>query len=95
MDAATVSRVMDLIPDRVTRTQSGVAFGDVRATSCVHPERLALLAEFLHWLSPIYPTTKDDQMRFGLFAQKHGHVEEEADAEGDDETVDLEAETLV
>jgi hypothetical protein len=90
MDAATVSRVMDLIPERVTRTQSGVAFGDVRATTCVHPERLALLTEFLHWLSPIYPTTKDDQMRFGLFAGKNTPVEEE-----EDETIELEEETVV
>jgi hypothetical protein len=69
------------------RVQSGVAFVDVRATTCVHPERLALLSEFLHWLSPIYPTTKDDQMRFGLFANKQAHVEE---AEEDDETLDAE-----
>ena len=89
MDATTVFRVLDLIPDRVVRAQSGVAFGDVRATTCVHPERLALLAEFLHWLSPIYPTTKDDQMRLGLFAGKQTPVEEE------DETVELEEETLV
>jgi hypothetical protein len=89
MEAAKVWRLIDLIPDRVVRVQSGVAFADVRATSCVHPERLALLSEFLHWLSPIYPTTKDDQMRLGLFANKQAHLEEE------DETVDLEEETLV
>ena len=89
MNGATVFRVLDLIPDRMTRAQSGTSMGDVGATSCLHPERLALLSEFLHWLSPIYPTTKDDQMRFGLFAQKHGHAEEE------EETVELEEETLV
>lgn len=70
MNAATVSRVMSLIPERVTRAQTGTAFADVRAASCEHPERIALVAEFLHWLSPIYPTTKDDQKRLGLFA--HG-----------------------
>ena len=90
MDAATVCRVLALIPDRVTRESSGVAFGDVKATTCIHPERLALLSEFLHWLSPIYPTTKDDQMRLGLFAGKNTPVEEE-----DDETVELEEETVV
>lgn len=89
MNGATVFRVLDLIPDRVTRAQSGTSMGDIGATSCVHPERLALLSEFLHWLAPIYPTTKDDQMRFGLFAQKHSHAEEE------EETVELEEETLV
>ena len=92
MDAKKVFRILDLIPDRTVRLQSGVAFVDVRATTCVHPERLALLSEFLHWLSPIYPTTKDDQMRFGLFANKQVHAEEE------EETAELEAteeETLV
>ncbi len=90
MDEATVSRVLALIPDRVTRASSGVAFGDVRATTCVHPERLALLTEFLHWLSPIYPTTRDDQTRLGLFAAKNAPVEEE-----EDETIELEEETVV
>ena len=89
MDAAKVFRILDLIPDRSVRVQSGVAFVDVRATSCVHPERVALLSEFLHWLTPIYPTTKDDQMRFGLFANRQAHAEEE------EETAELEEETLV
>jgi hypothetical protein len=99
MNAATVSRVMSLIPDRVTRTQSGTAFAGIAATSCVHPERVALLVEFLHWLSPIYPTTRDDQMRFGLFASKQvQHDEddgEEIAEETAEEVVDLEEETLV
>ena len=97
MDAAKVFRILDLIPDRTVRVQSGVAFTDVRATSCVHPERVALLSEFLHRLSPIYPTTKDDQMRFGLFANKQAHNEEveEDDETLDAEPVDLREETLV
>lgn len=95
MNAATVSRVMSLIPDRVTRTQSGAAFAGIGATSCVHPERLALLVEFLHWLSPIYPTTREDQMRFGLFASKQVQHEEEETEEAADEAVDLEEETVV
>ena len=96
MNAATVYRMLDLIPDRVSRTPLGAAFADVRATTCLHPERLALLAEFLHWLSPVYPTTRDDQMRLGLFAGKQAHAEEEdeddeaadhADQEAEEETV--------
>ena len=90
MDAARVYRVLDLIPDRVSRTQLGAAFADVRATTCLHPERLALLAEFLNWLAPLYPTTKDDQMRLGLFATKQAHVEDEEEAvelEPEEETV--------
>jgi hypothetical protein len=90
MDAARVYRVLDLIPDRVSRTQLGAVFADVRATTCLHPERLALLAEFLHWLSPLYPTVKDDQMRLGLFAGKPLQAEEEdeaAELEAEEETV--------
>ena len=90
MDAATVYRVLDLIPDRTSRAQLGVQFADVRATTCLHPERLALLSEFLHWLAPIYPTTKDDQMRLGLFAAKQANVEDEEEAvelEPEEETV--------
>jgi hypothetical protein len=87
MDAAKVFRILDLVPDRAPRAQPGLAFA-AGASSCVHPERLALLGEFLHWLSPLYPTTRDDQMRFGLFAGKQAAVEE-------DDSVDLEEETLV
>ena len=94
MDAAKVFRVLDLIPDRVARLPSGVAFTSVAATSCVHPERLALLAEFLHWLAPIYPTTRDDQMRLGLFAAQKPHAAE-VEAETEEEEVDLEEETVV
>lgn len=91
MDAAMVSRVMALIPERMTRLQSGTTFAGLGATSCVHPERVALLVEFLHWLSPLYPTTRDDQMRIGLFANaqkqmmKAGADEDDLDEEGLDE----------
>lgn len=88
---AKVWRLIDLIPDRVARASSGVALSGINAESCVHPERVALLCEFLHWLSPLYPTTRDDQMRLGLFAgHKPAHAEEE-----EDETLDLEEETVV
>ena len=96
MDAAMVSRVMNLIPDRVTRVQSGTAFAGVGATSCVHPERVALMVEFLHWLSPIYPTTRDDQMRLGLFAVAHRAMQAEAEEdEAEAEDVVLEEEPVV
>lgn len=85
MDAERVFRTLDLIPDRVARTSSGASFA-AAATSCVHPERLALLAEFLHWLSPIYPITRDDQTCLGLFAAKHVEVEDEA-LEPEEETL--------
>jgi hypothetical protein len=93
MNAATVSRVMDLIPDRVARSQSGAAFADISATSCEYPERLALLVEFLHWLSPIYPTTKDDQARLGLFAP-HKQVIAEAEMGEEEDDLEIEGETI-
>ena len=34
MNGATVFRILDLIPERVTRAQSGTSMGDVGATSC-------------------------------------------------------------
>ena len=89
MDAARVFRILDLVPDRVAHARSGAAFRHVGATACVHPERLALLSECLHWLSPVYPITKDDQVRLGLFAARQSPVEEE------DETVEPEEEALV
>lgn len=85
MDAAKIFRTLDLIPDRVARTPSGASFA-AGATSCVHPERLALLAEFLHWLSPVYPITRDDQTRLGLFAAPK-HVEEDEAPEIEEEIV--------
>ena len=87
MEAARLWRLMDRIPDRVPRRQSGVAFA-AGARSRAHPERLALLADFLHWLAPLYPTTRDDQTRLGLFAHRPAHADE-------DETLALEEETLV
>jgi hypothetical protein len=89
MEAAKVWRLIERVPDRVARAQSGAEFA-AGAASCVHPERLALLAEFLHWLSPLYPTTREDQTRLGLFAHKPAHVEAE-----EDETIALEEEALV
>lgn len=86
---AKVWRLIDLIPDRVARAGSGVVLAGVNAESCVHPERVALLSEFLHWLSPLYPTTREDQTRLGLFASKQAQAEEE------EETEDLEEETVV
>jgi len=68
MNSAAVSRVMSLIPERTARSVSGTWFVDAKAGECRHPERFAHLVEFLHWLSPLYPTTKDDQRRLGLVA---------------------------
>ena len=66
MEAAMVSRVMSLIPDRTARLQSGSVFSQAEATSSKHPERFALLARFLHWLGPLDTLTKEDQQFLGL-----------------------------
>jgi hypothetical protein len=68
MDSATISRVMDLIPERVARVRSGTAFAPASAGSCRHPERLALVMQHLHWLTPLTYLTKDEQQQLGLLA---------------------------
>jgi hypothetical protein len=65
MNAATIDRIVSLIPERTARLSSGVAFTP-EASVCRHPERLAQLALFLNWMSPLNPITKDDQRALGL-----------------------------
>ncbi len=66
MNAAVVSRTLALIPDRVSRMQSGSAFDPAAPGACAHPERITHLAQFLSWLGPLNPITKDDLRVFGL-----------------------------
>jgi len=61
MDAATVFRVISLIPDRMPRTQSGCLFD-----AGGQPERLVLLAKFLSWLGPLDAISKEDQQLLGV-----------------------------
>jgi hypothetical protein len=83
MNAAIVSRTLSLIPDRVPRMQSGSTFDPGAAASCAHPERIAHLAQFLSWLGPLYPITKDDLRILGLLTPYGkpavAHVEEDGD----------------
>lgn len=62
MDAATVFRLMSLIPDRVARGPSGSAF----ELQDGHTARLALLTRFLHWLGPLEALSKEDQQALGV-----------------------------
>ena len=94
MNAATVSRTLSLIPDRVIRTQSGCLFDPQAAGTCAHPERISHLAQFLGWLGPLREVTKDDLRVFGLLSAYGKPVtgaaaEDEVDADLDAE---LEAE---
>ena len=84
MNAALVSRTLSLIPDRVARTQSGSAFDPGASAACAHPERIAHLAQFLSWLGPLHPITKDDLRVFGLltpYGKPAVPLAEEADEE--------------
>ena len=70
MDAATVFRVMSLIPERAPRAQSGCAFSP-------EGERVVLLAKFLHWLCPLDSLSKEDQHLLGLRPNSARPVEDE------------------
>ena len=91
MNAAMIHRIVSLIPERVARAPSGVAFTPEASVSR-YPERIAHLAEFLGWTSPLYPITKYDQRVFGLLneqgrpvhavnmeAEETAEIEEEAE----------------
>lgn len=69
MSAAMINRIVSLIPERVARQSSGVAFTP-ETSACRHPERIAHLAELLSWLGPLYPITKYDQRVFGLLNEQ-------------------------
>ncbi|HTM59675.1 MAG TPA: hypothetical protein VL199_04885 [Burkholderiales bacterium] len=64
MNAAIVARTLSLIPDRVMRMQTGSLFDP--AAPCAHPERVAHLLQFLTWLGPLQPLSKDDLRILGL-----------------------------
>lgn len=66
MNAATVSRTLSLIPDRVARVQSGSLFDPQAAGATPHPERITHLAQFLNWLGPLRELSKDDLRILGL-----------------------------
>ena len=62
MDGASVFRLMSLIPDRASRSQTGCLFvGDGSA-------KMELLCRFLTWLGPLESLTKEDQQLLGVRA---------------------------
>jgi hypothetical protein len=65
MNASLVSRTLAVVPERVSRQQSGSLFHP-RGDASVHSERIAHLAQFLQWLAPLREVTKDDLRVFGL-----------------------------
>ena len=94
MNAAMVSRVVSLIPERTARMQSGSAFTTAEAEASGNPERVAYVSRFLQWLTPLHAITKDDQRALGLLSF-NGRPVHAADVEADEADLDLEAEDIV
>lgn len=78
MDAATVSRVMSLVPERTPRAPTGSAL----VLHDAHPPRIALLLRFLHWLTPLEVLSREEQQALGVRAGavRPLGADEEADA---------------
>ena len=85
MNAAIVARTLSLIPDRVSRMQTGSLFDP--AAPCAHPDRMAHLLQFLSWLGPLQPLTKDDLRILGLMTPyaKPAIALAEEDADGEED----------
>ena len=83
MDAAFVSQVLSLIPDRIVRTHSGLPFLP-EAGALRHPEKLQLVAGFLNWLTPLASLSKEHQQALGLLREGRELEEEAEEAEAKD-----------
>jgi hypothetical protein len=103
MNAAMISRIVSLIPERIARVQSGATFPAAGSASR-YPERVSHLAQFLNWLSPLNAISKEDQHTLGLLHANgrpvHANeMEDEEDAALEDGGADaleyVEAETAV
>lgn len=79
MEAATVKRIISLIPDRTAWTPSGSLF-----TAEGKSERVALIARFGHWLSPLVALSMENQQFLGLRHHGARPADAEADMEGED-----------
>lgn len=84
MNAAMVSRIVALIPERVARVHSGASFNSAESRASRYPERVSHLAQFLSWLSPLNAISKDDQRILGLLHAngRPVHANEMEDGEG-------------
>ena len=85
MNAAIIARTLSVIPDRVPRLQTGSVFDP--AAPCAHPERMAHLLQFLTWLGPLHPLSKDDLRILGLLTPyaKPAIALADEDADGEDD----------
>ena len=82
MDAATVHRIISLIPERAAWTPSGTTFSPEGK-----PERVALISRLLHWLSPLDALTLENQQFLGL--RQGGARPADADGEADADDAEL------
>ncbi len=82
---ARLAAVLQLIPERTARVSTGSAFLLPDAAACAHPERVALVARFLHWLSPLEALSKDDQRALGLVAANGRPASADQEVLGDEE----------
>jgi hypothetical protein len=85
---ARLAAVLSLIPERFVRTHAGTPFAMSEAATCAHPERMTMLSERLHWLSPLDRLSKDEQRALGLLAP---NGRPPAIAEADEMGIDEEA----
>lgn len=89
MNAAIVARTLSLIPDRVSRMQTGSIFDP--SAPCAHPDRMAHLLQFLTWLGPLQPLTKDDLRILGLMTPYAkpaiALADEDSEADADEDTL--------
>ena len=84
MDAATVHRIISLIPERMAWTSSGSFY-----TPEGKSERVALIARLTHWLSPLDALSVENQHFLGLRANGARPADADADADGDAEDSEL------
>lgn len=95
MNAAIISSIVSLIPERIARVQTGATF-TTEGSSGRYPERVSHLVQFLGWLSPLNAIAKDDQRILGLLHANGRPVHaNEMDDEEDAELEDGAAEEAV
>ncbi|HEX6265946.1 MAG TPA: hypothetical protein VFZ81_03520 [Burkholderiales bacterium] len=82
-----VSRLLALIPERTARFASGTRFVP-GGSLCAHPERLAAVSHFLHWMTPLGALTREDQQRLGIASS--GARPADAADEADDAEAEVE-----
>ena len=83
MNAAAMSRVLSLIPERNVRALSGTLFTDDEAARAQHADRVQYVARFLSWLTPLNPISKEHQRFLGLLAT-HARPDQADDESGEE-----------